>query len=193
MGMQRKPFDFMYPPPSTKSRVIPGGKDCSACWHFEKGLNCRNTKGVSLGGHRWTTYCHWPDNHFTTEIPTSEQMDAAGDDSQMERAITTIEKQQFIGNKDEMVLHMVLNRAEYQCECDGILCKAHKGRCSTLHVKRGGKSPLLLQPKDAKKSHSIENSSAMCATCATNCTMSKMGIEKKKKKVKQNEGQMSII
>jgi hypothetical protein len=99
----------------------------------------------------------------------------------------------FTGNKDELVLRSVLERASYQCECDGSLCKAHPGRCGTLHVKRGGRSPLLLQPRDAKKSHSLENSSVMCAPCATACTVNRMNFGKKKRKKQQDDGQLSII
>ncbi len=139
-----------------------------------------------MGG-GFTNYCHWPINLFTEgrvleAIPTEvfkKQYEAF--------------QELFVGGKEEVILHNILERANYQCECDGSLCGLHNQRCGTMHVKRGGKSPLLLQPKTIKKAHSEENSQVMCAQCATANTVNVMTINRKKKKAKPSEGQTSII
>lgn len=191
MGIQRKPFDFAYPfDPNPNRKKLPPEKNCGMCWHLDNGLKCRTSKGVvtnrNLG--TFSDYCHWPQNHFTeVEVEFGEPA-----------AVTKVDMKDvsdptFAGKKDEVTLRLVLERAGYQCECDGKLCRTHDGRCGTMHVKAGGKTPLLLQPKDAKKSHSLENSSAMCAPCATACTVNRMNIKRKSKNKQQNDGQLSII
>lgn len=154
-------------------------------------MNCEKTKGVRLAVGSYSDYCHWPTNLFTEEaVETIKKEEARPPVYEKE---TFDYGTTFAGNKDELVLRAILLRAEYRCECDGSLCRSHEGRCETMHVSRGGKSPLLLQPKDAGRGHSEENSLAMCAFCATACTVNKMNVQKKKKKKQQNDGQLSII
>lgn len=161
---------------------------------------------------RQTDYCHWPENLFTETEPEKKiEPDHWLKMAQIEWEERRMRKSTFIifdeasninetdfksifaGKKDEVVLHQILERARYQCECDGIICKGHKGKCQTNHVKFGGKSPLLLQPKDPKKAHSMENSKAMCAACATANSINLFNLDKKKKKAMQDKNQISIV
>jgi hypothetical protein len=155
----------------------------------------------------FTNYCHWPENRYT-ESPLEATGFVLGlaagklatEKTKFEEIVfdegyrfQPLIEQAFVGGDEEVTLRAILTRAEYRCECDGVLCKNHQGRCGVIHVSKGGPSPFLLQPKDIKKKHSLENSQAMCAACCTANTVSKMTVPKKKRKAKTDERQMSII
>lgn len=168
-------------------KELPGNKRCGDCWHFENGLVCSSPKSKLV--RKDTDYCQWHENFFTETKLESHFIPEAWKNG---TKAPVAGEQKFAGSPDEILLHEILERANYQCECDGSLCKTHEGRCSTLHKRRGGKHPLLLQPKNFNKGHSVENSQVMCAPCANGCTITRMNL-KKKKKIQQNREQESII
>lgn len=133
-------------------------------------------------------YCYKSKNMFTE----SQQTIVESTPSQRSWLQSVMEAK-FSGSKEELHLRELLVRASYQCECVGDLCKNHDGRCQTLHVAKGGDSPLLIQPRDFKKPHSMENDQVMCAPCANACTLTKMSVPKKKRKRQENPDQQTII
>lgn len=173
-------------PQQVNTRKLPQGKACGDCWHFSHGRVCGPTgqRNTQVG----VDYCQYQLNHFT-EAPelititiTEENQNRLSDSGVV-----------FVGNKDELLLHELLVRAKYQCECKGVMCSLHKGRCGTLHKAAGGSTVLLMQPRNFKKANSLENSEVMCVACCSANTITKMSVPKKKKKMQENPNQTTII
>lgn len=186
--MYEKYKKFGYPkyyiPPSLNTKKLQHGKKCGMCWHFSNGMNC----GGNNHTRDYVDYCYKSTNQFTEkEVLIVESTPEQA--TYMQRNMETF----FAGNKEEILLHELLTRANYQCECSGKICKHHTGRCDTKHVKDGGKSPFLMQPRDVKKPHSLENDQVMCAKCANANTIAKLSVPKKKRKVQENPNQQTII
>ena len=177
-------YPKFYIPPMPNTKKLPPGKSCGQCWNFEKGLNC----GGSNSTRSYTDYCYRSTNRFTELEPMTVESTPA------QRTFAQSKLEEFFGgNEMERLLHATLVRAEYRCECDATICKRHTGRCETRHVVAGGKTVFLLQPKNFKKPHSLENDQVMCAPCANACTINKMSVPKKKRNVKENPNQQTIF
>lgn len=179
-----KPFSE-YPAPILTSKFLVGGKTCGDCWHFSNGLNCGGTGNTQAK----VNYCFKREKMFTE----TEPLMVAGLVEQPASVTFQQPKEILAGNKDELHLHALLERAEYRCECVADLCKRHPGRCETLHKAKGGNTVFLIQPKDFKKPHSMENDRVMCAPCCSANTIAKMSVPKKKRIVKENMNQQTIF
>lgn len=177
-----------FSPPKVGTRVIPDGKTCGNCWNFTHGRKCGDG-GPKLTS-RQTNYCQYSGNYFseTPEIVLTPVTDEAY--SELKQAGADVH---FAGSKDELLLHSLLVRAKYQCECAGTICKKHAGRCTVMHKAAGGATVFLVQPKNFKKANSLENSQVMCVACAGECTLTKMSVPKKKRKTVENPDQQLII